>query len=383
MVYSKYKLILEEKIKNDSFYKVIPDDIKYVANLFHENGYELYLVGGAVRDFLSGKTPKDFDLATDATPEEIDKIVAGKYDTYDVGKAFGVSRVITDQTPEGIEIATFRSDSTEGDGRRPDSVTYTDIEHDVLRRDLTINALFYDLIKKEIVDLVGGVSDLKNNIVRTVGDPAKRFEEDRLRILRVVRFAGRMNAQPDKDTYEVIKANPDLSKVSKERIRDEFVKGLKSSVSIVFYLNLCDELGLLEEILPGFTLNKQFKEFDKKHYTHTIAWLLKDNDLKKLEKELNKLTYSNDEIRYILFFVRLINLTPEEAYRLKKDQEKLNINNSEIEQFNKTINANKLIDKFVKYEITTSPQDVMDAGFKNQEIGLELLRRETDLFNKI
>ena len=162
-------LLAESKLKLN-----IPSDIKKIYKLFKKNRKQLFIVGGAVRDAILGKSPKDFDLATDAKPDEVEAIAKqGKFKTVDVGKSFGVVIV------NGHEIATFRKDI--GKGRRPDSVDYTDIQGDVKRRDLTINALFYDIGKGTIVDLVGGIADLKKKKIRTVGNPDERFDEDPLR----------------------------------------------------------------------------------------------------------------------------------------------------------------------------------------------------------
>jgi tRNA nucleotidyltransferase/poly(A) polymerase len=162
-------LVREERIKFD--FKV-PSDILEIQKVFKKNGFKLFLVGGAVRDFLLKQKIKDFDLATDAIPDKVEEMMkdAG-FRTLPTGKSFGVINVFTDQGE--YEIATFREDI--GSGRRPDAVSFTNIEGDVKRRDLTINALFYDIDSKEIVDLVGGVNDLKQGIVRTVGAPEDRF----------------------------------------------------------------------------------------------------------------------------------------------------------------------------------------------------------------
>ena len=147
----------------------VPSDIKKIHKLFKKSGKKLFVVGGAVRDAILGKNPKDFDLATDAKPDEVLKIAKdGGLKTVEVGKQFGVVIV------GGHEIATFRKDI--GKGRRPSAVDYTDIEGDVKRRDLTINALFYDMDRGNIVDLVGGIADLKKKKIRTVGKGSERFD---------------------------------------------------------------------------------------------------------------------------------------------------------------------------------------------------------------
>lgn len=185
----KYKLFLES-VKSD-MWNIIPQSVKDLQKIFSNNGKKLYVVGGCVRDFLKGDKPKDFDLCTDALPDEVLEIIGKKYKTNLQGKSFGVIVVYTDDQPMGMEIATFRSDTYDGKSRNP-KVEYTTIDKDVERRDLRINGLFYDLEKKEIIDLVGGIDDIKNNIISMIGNPDLRIHEDPLRILRAIRMFCRM-----------------------------------------------------------------------------------------------------------------------------------------------------------------------------------------------
>ena len=195
------------KEANQSLKLNVPKDVLDLHSLFKKNKRELYVVGGAVRDALLGQKPKDFDLATDAKPEEVVKILkSGGVETIgEVGQAFGVVIAKTPDFPEGMEIATFREDI--GSGRRPDAVKFSTIDKDVLRRDLTINALFYDIDRGEVVDLVGGVADIMSNTIRTVGQAQLRFDEDRLRVLRALRFAGRTGSKLEKYTPAAIQAD--------------------------------------------------------------------------------------------------------------------------------------------------------------------------------
>lgn len=185
----KYKLFLESTKSN--MWSIIPESVKDLQKMFSDKGKKLYVVGGAVRDFLKGDKPKDFDLCTDALPDEVLEIIGNDYKTNLQGKSFGVVVVYTDDQPMGMEIATFRSDTYDGKSRNP-KVEYTTIDKDVERRDLRVNGLFYDLEKREIVDLVGGVDDIKNNIISMIGDPDSRIKEDPLRMLRAIRMSCRM-----------------------------------------------------------------------------------------------------------------------------------------------------------------------------------------------
>ena len=169
----KYTKFLESLKNVNDMWDVIPQSVKDLHDLFSEQGKKLYLVGGSVRDFLTGDKPKDFDLATDALPDEVLEIIGDKYKTNLQGKAFGVVVVYTKDQPEGMEIATFREDVSKG--RNPEVKLGVTIDQDVKRRDLTYNALFYDLDKREIVDLTGGREDLEKGITRMVGNASERF----------------------------------------------------------------------------------------------------------------------------------------------------------------------------------------------------------------
>jgi tRNA nucleotidyltransferase (CCA-adding enzyme) len=189
-----------------------------------DEGHETYLAGGCVRDLLLNTKPKDIDIATAAHPEEVLSFFP---QTVEVGKAFGVVRVVEDG--QVVEVATFREDGEYKDGRRPENVTYSDPESDAERRDFTINALFLDLEKKEIIDFVGGIADLHKQLIKTVGAPEKRFEEDHLRILRAVRFSAQLGFDIDQKTWKSVRDQSELLKtVSEERIRDEILKLLSS-----------------------------------------------------------------------------------------------------------------------------------------------------------
>ena len=176
-----------------------------------------------------------------------------------IGTTTPYAPLVIAKTPsfkEGMEIATFREDI--GKGRRPDAVNFSTIDKDVLRRDLTINALFYDIEKKEVVDLVGGIADIQSNSIRTVGRAQERFEEDPLRKLRALRFQASTGGKLDKQLHDALQSDPSLKGVSAERIRDEFVKSIKKAKNPSDYLNMSDKLGFTQQILPNLKVSKPY-----------------------------------------------------------------------------------------------------------------------------
>ena len=334
---------------NDKLKLTIPNDIKKIHKIFKKNGKKLYVVGGAVRDAILGKNPKDFDMATDAKPDEVLKIARENgFGTAEVGKSFGVVLI------NGHEFATFRKDI--GKGRRPDAVDYTDIEGDVKRRDLTINALFYDMDRNEIVDLVGGIADLKNKNIRTVGVAKDRFDEDPLRKLRALRFSGKLNGKLDKDTYNALKDDSTLTGVSVERIRDEFIKSLKSATSTKKYMELIDKLGYTKLILPNIKVSKPY--IDENDYIVFLSYILRDNKTAELGKKLHKLTYTmknSKEIPSILFLMSLHKFTPEQIFQYKKSQDRTSLTDDQILTFGKLIG--KDFKKLVNHKLSISGND--------------------------
>jgi poly(A) polymerase len=216
-----------------------------IVKTLRDAGHKAYFAGGCVRDMLLGKEAKDFDIATSALPEQIEKIFK---DTYAVGKSFGVMHVV--ESGFTFEIATFRSDSGYSDGRRPDAVIFTHAEDDAQRRDFTINGLFYDPIGDEILDFVGGRDDLSNKLIRFIRDPHERILEDHLRIIRAIRFKNTLGFGYHPDTYAAIKKHAALAdKVSWERVRDELNKIIMARSAPVAFEDMQDT-GVLPYILP-------------------------------------------------------------------------------------------------------------------------------------
>ncbi|HTY13692.1 MAG TPA: CCA tRNA nucleotidyltransferase [Candidatus Omnitrophota bacterium] len=209
-------------------------------------GFKCYLVGGCVRDLLLGKSPSEWDLTTDATPEQVGKSFKKVIPT---GIDFGTVTVLIDDSP--YEVTTFRRDERYTDGRHPNSVTYSrDLAEDLSRRDFTVNAMAYDPVSGEFVDKYSGTADLKAKLIRAVGDPLKRFGEDGLRSLRACRFAAVLNFDIEPGTFSAISVTLDISKkVALERVHDELVKMLKAEKPSIGF-ELMRRSGLLDLFLP-------------------------------------------------------------------------------------------------------------------------------------
>lgn len=272
----------------------IPSDLHELSDLFTTSGEELYIVGGAVRDTLLGKTPKDYDLATGASLDAVMDIVSrdpeNKTDL--TGKAFGVVRVWTPAGNE-YEIATFRKDI--GAGRRPDVELGATIEDDVQRRDLTVNALFYDMDAGEVVDYVGGLADIQDKRIRAVGDPAERFAEDKLRILRAVRFAARLGSDLDIETKSAILDDNELTEVSPDRIHDEVSKGVASAQDVARYFELLESLELYDQLFPGLMISPTTGS-KSSSLPVQLALLLVGNDPAQVRTTLKSMRYTNAEV---------------------------------------------------------------------------------------
>ena len=276
-----------------AFTVAMPKDFAIsIIRTLREHGHEAYLVGGCVRDLLLGREPADYDVATDAVPDEVMRIFP---DTYAVGAQFGVvlvpspEEICSDVTgyvshylsPKAnvVEVATFRSDIGHSDGRHPDQVRFSkDPQEDVERRDFTINGLLLDPDTNQIRDFVGGKKDLEAGIIRTIGDPERRFAEDKLRMLRAARFAARFGYAIEPKTFQAIQElASQIRQVSKERVRDELSKILTEGRARQAFL-LLDKTGLLHEILPEIEAMKGVEQPPRFHpegdvFVHTLLLL--------------------------------------------------------------------------------------------------------------
>ena len=216
-----------------------------IVERLRAKGFEALYAGGCVRDRLLGAEPHDYDVATSARPEQVEALFPR---TVPVGAQFGVILVLEGDAE--IQVATFRGDGAYHDGRHPESVHYTDAKGDALRRDFTINGLFHDPLKNEVLDFVQGRNDLEKHLIRAIGNPEERFSEDKLRLLRAIRFATTLGFTIDSETWvALLKWAPEIHAVSAERIREEFCKILLSPNRLHGF-DLLDQSGLLWMILP-------------------------------------------------------------------------------------------------------------------------------------
>jgi poly(A) polymerase len=246
-----------------------------VIRALREHGHQAYLVGGCVRDLLLGREPGDYDVATSATPQQV---MALYPQALAVGAQFGV--VLVPFREGNIEVATFRNDGLYSDGRHPDQVSFsTSAQEDVQRRDFTVNGLLLDPIDgQKVLDYVGGQQDLQAGVIRTIGEPHRRFGEDKLRMLRAVRFAARFGYRVAPETLRAIHdLASQIHQVSRERIRDELTKMLTEGAARRAF-ELLDSSGLLQEVLPEVSVMKGIEQPPQFHpegdvWTHTLLLL--------------------------------------------------------------------------------------------------------------
>ena len=229
----------------------VPKEILLVTQTLQKEGFEAYLVGGCARDLLLGKKPKDWDVTTNATPEQIQKLFSNTFYENDYGTVGVVNENPTDETLKVVEVTPYRIEETYSDKRRPDKVAFSlDIEEDLKRRDFTINAIAYDPSTEKRIDLFGGQEDLEDKVVRAVGEARERFSEDALRIMRAVRIATELGFSIEEKTSSAIKEfSENLKEISVERVRDEFSRILMAH-DAMRGITLLHEHGILKHIAP-------------------------------------------------------------------------------------------------------------------------------------
>jgi poly(A) polymerase/tRNA nucleotidyltransferase (CCA-adding enzyme) len=279
----------------------IPKEIQIIIRELEERGFEAYIVGGCVRDFLLKKTPNDWDITTSASAEKIQKIFPESFYNNKFGTVTVVNKNTKNESLRNVEITTYRIDIVYSDGRHPDKIKFTPkLDKDLARRDFTVNAMAIRIINQElkiknyeIIDLFSGREDLKNKIIRAVGDPNKRFNEDALRMLRAARFAVQLDFEIEKNTFEAIKKNNKLLKfVSQERIRDELEKIILSDKPSEG-IEILRKSGLLKYIIPELEFGIGVSQ--NRHHIYTVyehlILSLKHCPSKKLETRLAALLH--------------------------------------------------------------------------------------------
>jgi poly(A) polymerase len=246
----------------------------HICEVLSQNGHQAYLVGGCVRDLELGREPADFDVATDALPERVVSLFPG---SLTIGAKFGV--ILVHEDGADVEVATFRSDVGYSDGRHPDRVIFSrSAEEDVRRRDFTINGLLLDPRTEQVLDFVGGRDDLRAGLVRAIGEPDRRFGEDKLRMLRAVRFAARFGYSIEPATFDAIRKRAnEITEVSAERVRDELTRLLTEGAARRAF-ELLDATGLLPPLLPGIARMKGVEQPPQFHpegdvWVHTLMML--------------------------------------------------------------------------------------------------------------
>jgi tRNA nucleotidyltransferase/poly(A) polymerase len=372
----------------------LPNDIIQISDAYIKAGKDIFLVGGAVRDFIQGVDPKDYDLVTNALPNESKDILKGFRVSDEQGKNFGVLRVYTKDEPEGYEIASYRRDisggrDTKGDDQKVEMGGDVTIEDDCNRRDLTMNALFYDIKNKKIVDLVGGVDDIKNGVVRAVGDASQRFIEDRLRILRIFRFAARTGGQIDQKTADSINKDNRLrgigpkDDVSQERIWEEMKKAFKQAKDYRNYLAFFSKFDMWNQVFPGVEINTEL--VDSKNFVVVIASLFRNESTEGLEKKMvQDFRIEIETAKKVLFLIDLSNMRVDDVFDVYKKKVGSGISDSTIlEWLSITGNETPMLIKFVGYKPSVSSQELIKQGYKGKDLGIKIKELESETFDKL
>lgn len=394
-------LLKEEESASMTAEIPMPPDIQLLNKLFKNHGKKLYAVGGAVRDYLYNihhephkpYTPDDIDLTTDANPDEIleilnsDEAKEAKIEILPKGKDFGIISAILNG--EEYEIATFREDIYDpltGDGRRPDQVKFVSAAEDAKRRDFTMNAIFYDIDKKEIIDFNTvdgkgqGIEDIKNPKVRVVGNANQRFKEDKLRVLRYIRFLSKYEPHKtsgdiEEDIVKSIQDYKTLEGVSIDRIMEEFMKGFKVAKNKVNFFNNLKDFGLLPSIFPTLQANIEGLK-NTNSLPATLLYIFRDYDPRMLKTKLHELKYPNSVTDKVELLANLRNLQSSNIIQMIKRKNAIKAENDVAQYailFNDPIYA-----KFATYQQQTKSQDFMNL--KGPQISQAMNQKEMQLF---
>lgn len=346
------------------FYSV-PQELKEISEIFHKNNFSLYLVGGAVRDFVMNKANHDYDLATDARPEEVKSIFKK---TIDTGIKHGTVTILYKKN--SYEVTTFRTESDYTDSRHPDSVSFVrSLDEDLKRRDFTINALAVSLPDGLIIDKHNGLEDIEKKTIRAIGEAEERFKEDALRMLRACRFASKLSFTIEENTLLAIKKlNKTIEKVSVERIKEELDKTLTSTHPSLG-LSYMKETGLLSQIIPILTINEDILSSLDRQNTLSVQLSILFSSLKSEEVKdaLKRLKSSNKEKEEVLLLLSSF------SFPYKED-----ISDYEIRLILRKVGKENIDSFFALRDALKVSTD--DSSFKNRIE--EEIRKNTPLFIK-
>ncbi len=366
---------------------IIPKSVFEINDLFKENGFELFVVGGSVRDLKMNITPKDFDLSTNALSDQIISMIEGKY-SYDVhGKDYLVVVVRTEDTPLGFEIATFRSDIYDGKlgiTRNPE-VIFSDIDGDCDRRDLTFNAMYYDIERDIIIDKKGGLQDIEDKICRFVGDPLLRIIEDPQRMVRIIRFASRFSFKIEDHVLDLIRENIwRLDIITRDRIIKEFVAmfATGSESNFEYGMNLMHQCGILAYLFEPYR-NKIDTTviYDKFMEVHFALMLLNVDDPTLYDHMVETLKFKKTFVRKVLFLKRLKNFDVTNVLNLFKKKRADDVSNEMVEHFAIAMGLHQLeLFAFLDFKPTVKSDVLMKQGFLGAELGAEQQRLEYENF---
>jgi tRNA nucleotidyltransferase/poly(A) polymerase len=367
---------------------IIPNSVFNLNSIFKENGFELFVVGGAVRDFVMGLAPKDFDLSTDALPDEIVRILGGRY-KYDIhGKDFFVVVVYTDDCPMGFEIATFRSDVYDGKlgiTRNP-KVVPSDIDGDCERRDLNFNAMYYDISNDAIIDKLGGQQDIQNKICHFVGDPLMRIKEDPQRMVRILRFASRFTFEIEVEIISLIKSNIErLDIITRDRITKEFVAmfSYENTIGYRHGMLLMHQCGLFKYLFKAYNINTNVINSD--HMEVHFAHMLRNVDEETLSNHMVEvLKFKKTFVTKVLFLTRLQIFDHNDVLNIYKKKRSIDLKDDIIKDFislivHPPVGLTKLLD----FRPSVKSEDLINAGFIGAALGAEQQRLECEQFLQI
>ncbi len=356
----------------------LPKNVKYIISQLNKHSHEGYIVGGCVRDYIMGIPPHDYDITTSALPQEVKAIFPH---TVDTGIAHGTVTVVIDKT--GYEITTYRIDGEYADNRHPKEVTFTSkLEGDLSRRDFTVNAIAYN-DDEGFVDMFGGIEDIKNKVIKGVGDPDKRFKEDALRMMRALRFSAQLDFVIEENTFAAIKANAKLIKnISMERIREEFFKLLLSDNNE--RLELLKESGMTQLFCPElYTVlcNNSLEFYSSintlpKDIASRLAYVFRGKDIKNILKNFKT---DNKTISKAITLEKYYEYNITDEYSMAKlislageyTRDLLLLKKESLDLYNKIINNGVCCSL---QQLAVNGNDIAQLGYRGKEIGIMLNR---------